>query len=820
MKSSKILNMNLFAKISGVVAALALTAAGAHGQTNLPANPGFEEVYPGVLYGVNYSPSIGLPMGTGYPATGTAVATSGGSGSGATVSFTATGGVVDLDSIDIVDGGSGYQLGDILTIVSGNSDATFGVIPDMLLDGPVGPLTPANQGFGLPYLWLGFNGGTWSSDEARTGTGSGYLNNSGIPTAPSFVFQTFSAAPGEIYYFSAWVKVQTQIDFFTLKINFRDSVGGVNIQPLQEDPELIGIINNDSTYPGIQSNPLVGSTISNGGELSDGWIYVETRGTVPEGVDTIEFYCQNVPLGAGAVWIDDIFAYKLDGPSYVYPKLQFTATPNAGDMDITWKPVVPRDYTIESTPLLAGESTIWTTEASVGGMAAETMTVTLPGQAPLTGEKLFYRIQSDPVDRGVPLLGVGTRYFDFNCPNMENWVAFARFETDPASPIQPSVFADYYDTCDAPFTVLTAPVSGNFAGTATFGMNTEQALNPDWAGATQYVYVGSVYWSPENSLGIRPFTNLRGRTVSFQGNVTVSEAYDPGNEGQIFIQIFDTDNNSVMYKALNLPEDNPSTGDYDYIYYTKSTGAFQIRTIIPESDINSVWVGFRNSGIVGTAGEMTINQALLGTNTLLPPAPTAGTDLIQNGDFNEGTETGSENLAGWELYQSWLGGTITPLADGFVTADGGGTAVFSVDADDSGGAGLRQTFWMPKNTSFAIDTYNLYGKTVTFAGNVVASGYANGNSPQVGIQVINTGFSDTEFSLWLDDLTTEDLDDSDGLYYSPSDLGEGAGRFRITTTIGTTADLINFVQTIFRNNIATPGGGGQMTISNVSLTVN
>jgi hypothetical protein len=60
--------------------------------------------------------------GSGY-ATSTDVATTGGSGSGCSVDITETGGVID--SVTINETGSGYKIGDTLTIVGGNNDATI-----------------------------------------------------------------------------------------------------------------------------------------------------------------------------------------------------------------------------------------------------------------------------------------------------------------------------------------------------------------------------------------------------------------------------------------------------------------------------------------------------------------------------------------------------------------------------------------------------------------------------------------------------------------------------------------------------------------------
>ncbi len=61
-------------------------------------------------------------FGTGY-VTSTNVATTGGSGSGCSVDIVETGGVID--SVTINQTGSGYKIGDTLTIVGGNNDATI-----------------------------------------------------------------------------------------------------------------------------------------------------------------------------------------------------------------------------------------------------------------------------------------------------------------------------------------------------------------------------------------------------------------------------------------------------------------------------------------------------------------------------------------------------------------------------------------------------------------------------------------------------------------------------------------------------------------------
>ncbi|MGI9555261.1 MAG: hypothetical protein ACR2M9_00150 [Cyanophyceae cyanobacterium] len=66
--------------------------------------------------------------GTGYatpPSTGVATAATSGSGSGMKVTFTQAGGVVQANTIAIVDRGDNYQVGDTGTITTGNGAATY-----------------------------------------------------------------------------------------------------------------------------------------------------------------------------------------------------------------------------------------------------------------------------------------------------------------------------------------------------------------------------------------------------------------------------------------------------------------------------------------------------------------------------------------------------------------------------------------------------------------------------------------------------------------------------------------------------------------------
>ena len=74
-----------------------------------------------------YNQTPGVPtafvtttVGSGYPASGTDVATTGGSGTGLTVDYTAFDGI--LETLTINTAGTGYKLGDLVTITTGNAD--------------------------------------------------------------------------------------------------------------------------------------------------------------------------------------------------------------------------------------------------------------------------------------------------------------------------------------------------------------------------------------------------------------------------------------------------------------------------------------------------------------------------------------------------------------------------------------------------------------------------------------------------------------------------------------------------------------------------
>ena len=84
------------------------------------------------VYWYNRTPGVPTSIGetqtfgTGYAATGTNVPTTGGSGTGLTVDFTAFGGIIETYTINTA--GTGYIQGDQITITTGNSDCVFRVL--------------------------------------------------------------------------------------------------------------------------------------------------------------------------------------------------------------------------------------------------------------------------------------------------------------------------------------------------------------------------------------------------------------------------------------------------------------------------------------------------------------------------------------------------------------------------------------------------------------------------------------------------------------------------------------------------------------------
>lgn len=171
--------------------------------------------------------------------------------------------------------------------------------------------------------------------------------------------------------------------------------------------------------------------------------------------------------------------------------------------------------------------------------------------------------------------------------NLASYEAFAEWSNPPANPA--AGFSSAWALIDAP---VDAP--GN--GTAVFGMNTQLALaDPFWTGATQVMSFQQNFWTPDNTVAVSPTVDLYDQTIIFTGNAVVTEAYAPGNLGEVFIQFLDPAFNSVAFISVDVSTLGPD-------------GAFQLEAVAPSSGLNIIQVGFRNSGIEGTAGEMTISN--------------------------------------------------------------------------------------------------------------------------------------------------------------------------------------------------------------------
>ena len=149
---------------------------------------------------------------------------------------------------------------------------------------------------------------------------------------------------------------------------------------------------------------------------------------------------------------------------------------------------------------------------------------------------------------------------------------------------------------DSAWGLADAPITADGGGTAVFGMNTQLAnADPFWAGSTQQMTVQQNFWTPDNNATVTPTVDLYGQTITFSGTALVTEAYAAGNTGEVFIQFLDQSWNSVAYVAADITTLGPS-------------GAFSLDAVTPANGLNIIQVGFRNSGIEGTAGQMTVSN--------------------------------------------------------------------------------------------------------------------------------------------------------------------------------------------------------------------
>ncbi len=178
--------------------------------------------------------------------------------------------------------------------------------------------------------------------------------------------------------------------------------------------------------------------------------------------------------------------------------------------------------------------------------------------------------------------------FNMGADNLDGYEAFAEW-------FQPSASAGF----GSAWGLADAPVTADGGGTAVFGMNTQlAAADPFWTGATQTMTIQQNFWTPDNNAGVTPTTNLYNQILTFSGIAQVTEPYAPGNLGEVFIQFLDQAWNAVGYFPADVSLLGPS-------------GEFEIMATAPASGLNIIQVGFRNSGIEGTAGQMTVSDLSL-----------------------------------------------------------------------------------------------------------------------------------------------------------------------------------------------------------------
>lgn len=638
---------------------------------------------------------------------------------------------------------------------------------------------------------------TISTTYAQAGTNSLAIDSTGRGawTSPQVFQADFPSTEGDIWEFSGYMLTPAVIgddSFGLFKIVFKDAGGG------ELTPTVVSKGQINTGFPGIESLPFL-----NSGTTPETWILSEAAGTAPAGTASVTLLVLNVNQGvAPSVMHYDTITAIQTIPSADPPPLPVDVAVNGTDVELTFDTTYLMDYTATTSTGLSGFVPV--PDVVVGGSGSP-KTMVIPGAAPAAGEKSFFIVDSAPLDRGAvaanEILVNGTLDSGepAECPNTSNWSAYGSFSKAG----QPNINDAWEEICLAPF-VVTTP------GFATFGMNDQLATDDaNYIGASQVMSVYQDFWAPENSLGIRPFHELRGRGLIFSGTADITEAYAAGNTGEVFIQVLDLNFGVVQEASVDisvLDEDASNGTTMDPV-----TGIFNIQINVTTSNINTVRVGFRNTGIEGTAGEMTVsNLSAFARRSIDFPAFTG--EAMRNAGF----DTGAGNLEDWEVYATWQGGTI-PYVDAPVSADGLGTAVFSVNASNTGDASLQQNFWSSDNPPGVTPNFNLYGQVLTFSGNVqVTEAYSGGNVGKIGLQFLDLGYSETVETTYIEDISdpTVDSDDSDGITFNHPNPGD----FSITVTAPSSG--LTIIQTVFRNTIITPsgsGGTGQMTISNPSL---
>lgn len=193
--------------------------------------------------------------------------------------------------------------------------------------------------------------------------------------------------------------------------------------------------------------------------------------------------------------------------------------------------------------------------------------------------------------------------FNQGADNLEGYEAYAFFSQGATA-------------FDSAWGLADAPVTADGSGTAVFSMNTQLANDDSfWVGATQEMNFQQNFWTPDNNAGVTTTVDLYGNKLVFTGIAQVTQAYAAGNQGQVFIQFLDQSYNSVAFVPADVSTLGPS-------------GGFILEADAPASGLNIIQIGFRNSGIEGTAGQMTISNLSL---TAVPEPSTVGMGLMAAG---------------------------------------------------------------------------------------------------------------------------------------------------------------------------------------------
>jgi len=184
--------------------------------------------------------------------------------------------------------------------------------------------------------------------------------------------------------------------------------------------------------------------------------------------------------------------------------------------------------------------------------------------------------------------------FNSGGDNLAGYEAFAVWSAPPADP--GAGFSSAWALADA-------PVTADGSGTAVFGMNDQLATaDAFWSGATQEMSFQQNFWTPDNNAAVTPTVDLYNQTITFSGTVNVTEAFAAGNTSVAFIQFLDQSYNSTAFVTADV----------------STSGSFSFNAVAPASGLNIIQVGFRNSGIEGTAGEIEISN--LSTTAVPEPA--------------------------------------------------------------------------------------------------------------------------------------------------------------------------------------------------------